>query len=175
MLAPGEVAEVVRLHEPGWGTKRIAPEGLEGWLSERFQRHRGNCDMVCQDLAREHSIELSPRTASSEPLRHAERRGGKPAATHLLAAARSMDLHLTGSCGSLLTRLGFDLHNEMRPRGAIGDKAPVALMNRSWPGLIEKSWKNDVSKVSNAKVLTRLRYRPTRCIVPAGTRIAWQN
>ena len=92
MLAPDEVAAMVRLHGLGWGTKRIAGElgcsrntvkrylsaggwvairqprrprrldGLEEWLAERFRRHRGNCDVVRQDLQREHGIAVSLRT-----------------------------------------------------------------------------------------------------------------
>jgi transposase len=92
MLAPDEVASMVQLHRLGWGTKRIAGElgcsrntvrryvaaggwvairqprrrrrldGLEEWLGERFRRHRGNCDVVRQDLLREHAIAVSLRT-----------------------------------------------------------------------------------------------------------------
>jgi hypothetical protein len=92
MLAPDEVAAVVQLHKLGWGTKRIADElrcsrntvkgylaagggvamrgprrkrrldGLEEWLAERFRRHRDNCDVVRQDLLREHGVTVSLRT-----------------------------------------------------------------------------------------------------------------
>ena len=92
MLAPDEVAAMVQLHRLGWGSKRIAGElgcsrntvkrylaaggwvairqprrkrrldGLEEWLAERFRRHRGNCDVVRQDLLREHGITVSLRT-----------------------------------------------------------------------------------------------------------------
>lgn len=92
MLLPDEVSAMVRLHGLGWGTKRIAREmgcsrttvrryleaggwmayrkprrgrrldGLEAWLVERFGRHRGNADVVRQDLAREHGITVSLRT-----------------------------------------------------------------------------------------------------------------
>lgn len=107
MLTPEEVTAMVRLHGPGWGSKRIAAElgcarntvkryvtaggwtpqrrgarrsrltGLESFLSERFRRHRGNCDVVRQDLAREHGIAVSLRTLDRvvAPLRrtlHAE-------------------------------------------------------------------------------------------------------
>jgi transposase len=103
MLAPDEVAAVVRLHKLGWGTKRIAGalgcsrntvkrylaaggwaairpkrrkrrlDGLEEWLAERFRRHRGNCDVVCQDLLREHGLTVSLRTVERAvmPLRQA--------------------------------------------------------------------------------------------------------
>lgn len=37
-------------------------DGLEAWLRERFLRHRGNADVVRQDLAREHGIAVSLRT-----------------------------------------------------------------------------------------------------------------
>jgi len=105
MLAPDEVAAMVRLHGLGWGTKRIAGElgcsrntvkrylaaggwvamrqprrgrrlnGLEEWLAERFRRHRGNCDVVRQDLVREHAIAVSLRTVERAvaPLRQALR------------------------------------------------------------------------------------------------------
>ena len=36
--------------------------GLEGWLAERFRQHRGNADVVRQELAREHGVRVSLRT-----------------------------------------------------------------------------------------------------------------
>ncbi len=92
MLTPDTVTAMVQLHRLGWGSKRIAAElgcarntvkryvaaggwvdyrrparqrrlaALEAWLTERFRRHRGNCDVVRQDLAREHGIAVSLRT-----------------------------------------------------------------------------------------------------------------
>src|SRR5512138_1026441 len=92
MLAPDEVAAMMRLHSLGWGSKRIARElgcdrktvkrylqkggwrpyrsprrakaldGLEDWLAERFRRHRGNADVIRQELASEHGIAVSLRT-----------------------------------------------------------------------------------------------------------------
>ena len=92
MIAPDEVATMVRLKALGWGVRRIARElgcghmtvrrylevggwpgyrapqrpkvldGLETWLAERFRRHRGNADVVRQELAREHGIVVSLRT-----------------------------------------------------------------------------------------------------------------
>jgi transposase len=92
MRTPDEVAAILRLKALGWGERRIAAEigcnrrtvrrylaadgwvgyrrprrarkldGLEGWLAERFRRHRGNADVVRQDLEREHGIRLSRRT-----------------------------------------------------------------------------------------------------------------
>jgi transposase len=105
MLLPDEVTAMVRLHELGVGTKRIARElgcsrttvrryleadgwityrkprrsrrldGLEAWLTERFERHRGNADVVRQDLRREHGIAVSLRTIERAvaPLRQALR------------------------------------------------------------------------------------------------------
>ncbi len=51
----------------GWvphGSPRRATalDGLEDWLKERFFRHRGNAEVVRQDLSRELSIEVSRRT-----------------------------------------------------------------------------------------------------------------
>jgi transposase len=92
MKAPDEVTAMVRLRALGWGIRRIAAEfgcshmtvrrylaaggwvayrpprrakaldGLEGWLAERFRRHRGNADVVRQELLAEHGIAVSLRT-----------------------------------------------------------------------------------------------------------------
>ena len=91
MKTPDDVAEMLRLRACGWGLKRIArqlgcshhtvrdyvatggvkplksPErprlldGLEGWLRERFIRHRG-ADVVRQDLFAEKGVAVSRRT-----------------------------------------------------------------------------------------------------------------
>ena len=39
-----------------------ALDGLEDWLAERFRRHRGNADVVRQELLAEHGIAVSLRT-----------------------------------------------------------------------------------------------------------------
>lgn len=105
MLAPQEVHKMLALHALGWGSKSISRElgcsrntvreylrrggwrpmevaGRAGvldphgqWLAERLRRHRGNADVVRQDLARELGIEVSLRTVQRavEPLRRAMR------------------------------------------------------------------------------------------------------
>jgi transposase len=92
MQTPEDVAQMLRLKAAGLGIKHIArkmgcskntvrrylrgggwvaykrPErqrvlaGLDLWLTERLQRHRGNADVVRQDLEREHGITVSLRT-----------------------------------------------------------------------------------------------------------------
>jgi transposase len=92
MLAPQEVQKMVALSALGWGSKRISkelgcsrntvrehlrqggwrPMDVEGragvlephreWLAERLRRHRGNADVVRQDLQRELGIAVSLRT-----------------------------------------------------------------------------------------------------------------
>ena len=92
MQTPDEVEAMLRLHGLGWGTRRIAAElgcsrttvqryvsagewrgyrrttrpgklaGRTAWLAERLQRHRGNADVVRQDLAGEFGIIVSLRT-----------------------------------------------------------------------------------------------------------------
>ena len=101
MLAPQEVQKMLALQALGWGAKRISGElgcsrntvrqylrqggwrpmdtsrrasSLEphgAWLAERLRRHRGNADVVRQDLRRELGIEVSLRTVQRavEPLR----------------------------------------------------------------------------------------------------------
>lgn len=92
MLEPEAVTTIVRLGQSGWGAKRIArtlgiarntvrrylnaggpvpyrqPQrdsvlgGHEAWLRERFLQHRGNCDVVRQQLSKELGIDTSLRT-----------------------------------------------------------------------------------------------------------------
>jgi len=92
MKAPEEVSAVVRLHERGWGSRRIARElgmsrttvkrylaqggwlryrkprrgkcldGLEAWVEQAFRQHRGNAEVVRQELARVHGVSVSLRT-----------------------------------------------------------------------------------------------------------------
>jgi transposase len=92
MLKPEEAAAMVRLKELGWGVKRIARElgcarntvrryvaaggwvayrepkrkqalaGLDDWLAAAFGQHRGNCDVVRQELVRAHGLAVSLRT-----------------------------------------------------------------------------------------------------------------
>src|SRR3974377_2042705 len=92
MVEPEEVTAMLRLNELGWGAKRIARElgvsrntvkdyiaaggwtpyqqperkkaldGLAEWLRERLRRHRGNADVIRQELAVEKGIIVSLRT-----------------------------------------------------------------------------------------------------------------
>ncbi len=92
MQTPEDVAQMLRLKAAGLGIKHIArkmgcskntvrrylrngdwvayqaPErqgalhGLEAWLAERLQQHRGNADVVRQDLERLHGVTVSLRT-----------------------------------------------------------------------------------------------------------------
>jgi transposase len=92
MLEPEEVSAMLRLWGLGWGKRRIARElgvsrntvknyleaggwrpyrqparskrldGQESWLQERFGRHRGNADVIRQELAAEKGIVVSLRT-----------------------------------------------------------------------------------------------------------------
>lgn len=101
MHTPEDVAVMLRLHELGWGVKRIARElkvskntvrryvradgwrpytrprreraldGLEAWLEAEFRKHKGNADVVHQELRRVHGIEVSLRTVERavQPIR----------------------------------------------------------------------------------------------------------
>ena len=108
MKTQEDVSEMLRLKACGWGLKRIARElgcshhtvkhyvaaggvvpfraarsartldGHEDWLRERFLRHRGNADVVRQDLLAEKGLAVSRRTLQRavEPLSSgAESRG----------------------------------------------------------------------------------------------------
>lgn len=92
MKTPEDVAAMMKLHELGWGKKRIARElGIskatvaryirqggykpyrqparrgaldkhKDWLRECFLKHKGNAEVVRQDLITEHEIHVSLRT-----------------------------------------------------------------------------------------------------------------
>jgi len=92
MLEPEAVSAMLRMRELGWGTRRIARQlgvsrntvkryieaggwcGYQqprrrkvlddhaAWLKERFERHRGNADVVRQELVAEKAIVVSLRT-----------------------------------------------------------------------------------------------------------------
>lgn len=92
MREPEEVAAMLALQAKGWGARRIARElgvsrntvkrylaaggwvgyrrperearlaGLEAWLQERFRRHRGNAEVIRQELLAEKRIAVSLRT-----------------------------------------------------------------------------------------------------------------
>jgi transposase len=92
MKTPDDVEAMLRLKACGWGMKRIAAElgcshhtvkhyvsaggvvpfkspqrakaldGQDDWLRERFLRHRGNADVVRQDLLAEKGLAVSLRT-----------------------------------------------------------------------------------------------------------------
>jgi hypothetical protein len=123
MKTPDDVAEMLRLRACGWGVKRIArhlgcshhtvrgyvaaggvkpfksPErakrldGLEGWLRERFIRHRGNSDVVRQDLLAEKGVAIGRRTLQRavQPYRQALRRRWR---------RRGSRRHRAGNCRS---------------------------------------------------------------------------
>ncbi len=96
MRTPDDVSVMLRLHELGWGLKRIALElgcsrntvrrylaqggwqgcqsrprvgqldGLQGWLEERFWRHRGNADVLRQELLSQKALTVPVRTEAAK-------------------------------------------------------------------------------------------------------------
>jgi len=64
----GKLTPVKRyLRQGGWQPYQAPAragtlDDLVGWLQQRFLQHRGNCDVVRQDLMREHGLEVSLRT-----------------------------------------------------------------------------------------------------------------
>lgn len=110
MQEPETIQQMLALHELGWGTRRIAKElevarntvkrylatggyqpyssplrahkltGLEDWVEKQFLQHRGNCDVVRQELARIHGIPISLRTVE---------RACRPHRAELIARARA--------------------------------------------------------------------------------------
>jgi transposase len=111
MLEPEEVSAILRLSELGWGGKRIARElgisrntakdyiaaggwtpyrqpqrqkaldGQEDWLRERLRRHRGNADVIRQELAAEKGIIISLRTVERAVQRYRQELAAEARAT----------------------------------------------------------------------------------------------
>jgi cytochrome c553 len=111
MLEPEEVSAILRLNELGWGAKRIARElgisrntakdyiaaggwmpyrqlqrkkaldGHEAWLREGLRRHRGNADVIRQELAAEKGIIVSLRTAERAVQRYRQELAAEARAT----------------------------------------------------------------------------------------------
>lgn len=111
MLEPEEVSAILRLNELGWGAKRIARElgisrntakdyiaaggwtpyrqpcrkkvldGQEAWLRERFRRHRGNADVIRQELVAEKGIIVSLRTVERAVQRYRQELAAEARAT----------------------------------------------------------------------------------------------
>jgi transposase len=139
MLAPDEVAAMVRLTSLGWGTRKVAAalgcsrttvkryveaggivpyrqprrgrrlDGLDDWLAERFRQHRGNAEVVRQDLAREPGILVSLRTVERRvaPLRQALRAERAPACSSRRRRASSCRLtSARPECRSAASRFG---------------------------------------------------------------------
>ena len=100
MQTPEDVSAMLRLHLLGWGIRKIARElrvskntvkkyirnggwkpyrkpnkksildGLNEWLKETFFKHRGNADVVRQELQNQHNIKVSLRTVERAVKKH---------------------------------------------------------------------------------------------------------
>jgi hypothetical protein len=133
MLAPQEVQKMLALKALGWGAKRISRDlgcsrnavrqylrqggwrpmdvaaraGVlqphRQWLAERLRQHRGNADVVRQDLARERGIRVSLRTVQRavEPFRRELRAEAVATVRYKTAPGRTAHAEL-GLVGRLL-------------------------------------------------------------------------
>lgn len=100
MEKPEDVAAMLRLHAAGWGKKAIARElgcskntvkrylelggwqpyaggqrataldGHEAWLRDAFLQHRGNAEVIRQELLREKNVDVSLRTVERAVAEH---------------------------------------------------------------------------------------------------------
>jgi hypothetical protein len=138
MVAPEEVAAMLRLKDLGWGSKRIAKElgvsrgtvkrylaaggwqpfrtpvrrklldGEDAWLNERLRQHRGNADVVRQELEAEKGIVASLRTVE---------RALAPYRAELAAEARACVRFETVPGRQLQIRLRRAAHRDHRRQG----------------------------------------------------------
>lgn len=107
MKLPEEVAAILSLAAKGWGSRRISKElgisrvtvkrylrrggwqpyahprrsrklgGLESFVEEPFHRHRGNGEVVRQELQRVHGVDVSLRTVERAVERAVSKGGGR--------------------------------------------------------------------------------------------------
>jgi transposase len=100
MKTPQDIAAILKLHQLGWGKKAIARElgiskntvrryldaggvldyakpqrsslleGQGAWLAQELRRHRGNADVVRQELERQKGIQVSLRTVQRAVQEH---------------------------------------------------------------------------------------------------------
>src|SRR5207249_4759341 len=82
--------------------RQRALRGLERWLSERLQRHRGNADVVRRDLEREQGITVSLRTVDRANCCSITD-NAKPLVNFHDAQTREVRISLTSAFASLLT------------------------------------------------------------------------
>ncbi len=94
-----------------------ALSGLDGWLEERFFRHRGNAEVVRQDLKRELSIDASLRTVERAVAPH----------RRLLAARAKATVRFETAPGR---QLQIDFGEARVPIG--GEPTRVHLFVRRW-------------------------------------------
>src|SRR6476620_5100671 len=124
MLEPGAVSALLRLTELGFGTRRIARtlgisrntvksyieaggwrtyklparrkilDGQESWLRERFDRHRGNADVVRQELIAEKGLLVSLRTIERAVAPYRRALAAQARATVRFETAPGKQLHI---------------------------------------------------------------------------------
>jgi hypothetical protein len=110
VLEPEEVSAILRLSELGWGSQTDFPgardrpqygegihrggrldaipaaaaqelDGQKAWLRERLRRHRGNADVIRQELAKEKGIVVSLRTVERAVERYRQELSAEARAT----------------------------------------------------------------------------------------------
>jgi transposase len=134
MLEPDEVSAMLRLNELGWGSKRIARElgvsrntvkeyiaaggwtpyrqpqrktaleGQESWLKERLRQHRGNADVIRQELAAEKGIVVCLRTVERAVQRYRQELAAEARATVRFETAPGKQLQI--DFGERLVEIG---------------------------------------------------------------------
>ncbi len=134
MREPEEVSAMLRLHALGWGAKRMAAElgvsrntvrrylrqggwagyrsprragalGAHGaWVEERFKRHRGNAEVVRQELAGELGVAVSLRTVERACARLRRELRAEALATVRFETAPGQQMQI--DCGSRRLEIG---------------------------------------------------------------------
>ena len=137
MQTPEAVAAMQRLYGLGWGLRRIAAElgcsrntvkhsvreggwvsyrvprrvrklgHLEEWLATRFRQHRGNADVVRQELQKEHGLTVSLRTVERAVQPWRQQLAGEAQATVRFETAPGRQLQMI-DFGTTTGRIGAE-------------------------------------------------------------------
>jgi len=158
----------------GIGGRAKSLDGLEGWLAARLHQHRGNADVLRQELEREKNIRVSLRTIERAVMAERQRLAAEQLATVRFETAPGKQLQ--GDFGQITVAVGGEkvklhacvltLGYSRRPFVDVFDNEQID----SWLSTMEASFRHfdgipEEMLVDNAKALVTVHNAQTREVV----------
>lgn len=155
----------------GIGGRAKSLDGLEGWLAARLHQHRGNADVLRQELEREKNIRVSLRTIERAVMAERQRLAAEQLATVRFETAPGKQLQ--GDFGQITVAVGGEkvklhacvltLGYSRRPFVDVFDNEQID----SWLSTMEASFRHfdgipEEMLVDNAKALVTVHNAQTR-------------